>query len=297
MIERTKSLVIDVESGSVGVAVVSSTAGVGSVEFSNRILFPFSSKKRSAEELISQTLQSTRAILSRLGAHAGGVEHVLVVYHAPWSNKSSEAPYAWAPRSLCGPLLAILTQYVGAVPVTQTSSSTVAATITKGILPHTQHLIHSLTGEQSETILTHEGKVMAHATSPNGTNFIHRSLATHAGLSEHQARSALGSNASHLIEAFSSIAHHFIDELSTLSRSFSLTELPRDLIVIAPEPYGQWLAKSLSQSQLLTSIKHFEDGTIRALRPLHFATALQTTAPRDVFLNLAATYEAVRAYA
>jgi hypothetical protein len=147
-------------------------------------------------------------------------------------------------------------------------------------------LVLSVNGEVSELLLVENGHVVGHATAPIGLGTVLRTLKSHAGLSQEEARSALRLN--HPSEAMHSAAAHFADEFKEAARELWQGRGRGTVLVLAHEPGTEWFARALSHRSLADLFP--QGGVVRALRASHVAPYVGSRGTPDAHLYLNALY-------
>jgi hypothetical protein len=136
-----------------------------------------------------------------------------------------------------------------------------------------------------------ERGVVAHATVPHGSHSLLRTLRTHGGLSEAEARSSarLPFDSKHLKEPFGAAAEHYAQQLHAAARDLLSPGQYAHIRVVGAEPMAEWFARALAQSSALAEL--FPQGEVRALRPAHLSPYLQTHSHTpDLMLMLGALF-------
>ena len=175
---------------------------------------------------------------------------------------------------------------LGDVPATVHAHASAAVHGLRALYPDEQNaLLVSINGEVSELILMQDGHVAGHATAPIGLGTILRTLKSHAGLSEHEARSALRLN--HMNEALAVAAEHFAGEFKLAARELMAGQGSSSVFVLAPEPHSEWFGRSLAHKSLADLFP--QGGTVRVLRSNHAAPYVSAHTP-DIHLHLDALY-------
>jgi hypothetical protein len=153
-------------------------------------------------------------------------------------------------------------------------------------------LVCAVTGEVSELMHLDGQGVRGHATFPSGTHSLVRTLRTHGGLSEAEARSAmrLPMDASAVREPFAAAAGEFARHFTDAAKELMSEGEVMRVMVIAPESSVEWFAKALSQDESLAALFP-RGGQVRALRAHHASPhiAAHAEAP-DIHLMLDALF-------
>lgn len=280
---KDRTLVLDIQSGSVGVALCARVDGCGFVEAALRSKFPI--RKHTAEELITHTLSATKYSINTLSSALKNIDQVLIIYHPPWSHSGSVNSL---PTKLTELVVTIIRQHISSAPITHVSSAEIVTSVTQYMLPCARYLIQIVSEEQTEVLITRDGSLESHATLPHGTHIITRTLHTHAGITKAQVPSILTVDPSDLEETLSLLTKHMSGDFFHATKLITRST-PPDMLVVANEPYGEWLAKEFVKN-IISATTLTESGTIRALRSAHFSNTLTGLSSKDIFLNLGVTY-------
>ena len=143
------------------------------------------------------------------------------------------------------------------------------------------YLLCIATHEMTELLRIHNGQVVGHATIPHGINLPLRTLRTHAGLTQNEARRAMGSGH----EALSPAAEHFANEFREIAPELFAGRAPERAWVVSHA--GDFFAKVLSHESISDLFP--EGGIVRALAPHHAHQKLKSPS-QDVFLTLEALF-------
>ncbi len=319
-------LLLDVETGSVASGLVRVSEQQAPKLFAeNRITLPvpatLDSRKllhateRAVEEALlhtattagrlrtsthTPTLQHTSSRVRKQVAQAGEVDRAIIVLAAPWSDftpTKTGSPWTHEPE-LVARLRRAVQQTFGNIPITIRPLGHVVAETTHRIFEQPgEVLFAAFTGEVLELLLAERGAVRARATVPVGVHTLIRTLQSHAGMSPAEARSVLhlarqhptgtpATYAAPLGAAQARIVSHITDAGAEILR-FSLAG---QVVVLAPEPAGEWLARALAAEPSLVAL--FANGaSVRALHTHHLKPHLAAHAPSpDLLLLLEAIY-------
>ena len=265
--ERTV-LILDVESGSVGSALVqlmpdkqpklSGEMRSHAPLSMNRTGLKLSSDIQNAAR---DAVRNAAGVAARLRLHPkaaalGRVGSVAVFLSPPWGkpNLASGAP----------DFMQEMSQYlrgeVGAafadIPVSFYTSAGAAAFGARALFAPEPCLVCSITGEVSELMRMDNEGVRAHATIPTGFNSLLRTLRAHGGISEAEARSAarLPFETKHIKEPFAAAAAHFAGQFKDAAQELLS---PGDVFrvrVIGHEPVGEWFAQAIAMDESLAEL-------------------------------------------
>ena len=132
-----------------------------------------------------------------------------------------------------------------------------------------------VSGEVSELLFTEAGAPKVRATMPVGTHTLLRTLESHGDLSHAEARSLLhltrhaSSPALDIYaEPLAAVGEHFARNLSDILYEVAIHTSPRDVVVVADAPHGEWFARALAEQGFRGDL--FPEGsTVRALHTHH----------------------------
>lgn len=301
--ERTV-LILDVESGSVGSALVqlmpdkqpklSGEMRSHAPLSMNRTGLKLSSDIQNAAR---DAVRNAAGVAARLRLHPkaaalGRVGSVAVFLSPPWGkpNLASGAP----------DFMQEMSQYlrgeVGAAfadtPVSFYTSAGAAAFGARALFAPEPCLVCSITGEVSELMRMDNEGVRAHATIPTGFNSLLRTLRAHGGISEAEARSAarLPFETKHIKEPFAAAAAHFAGQFKDATKELLS---PGDVFrvrVIGHEPVGEWFAQAIAMDESLAELFP-QGGEVRAVRSHHVTEHIEAHAENpDLMLMLNALF-------
>lgn len=293
---ETLALILDIENGSVGSCLAKLTPGHAPHLFGEtRIMVPVMDTRsaatlaRAVEHAASDSLLRASEVAARLRHHGGAapVGKVALFLAAPWGVPNLAAGRPDFSPALLDTLTPRIESLFGAVPTTMHAHASAAVHGLRALYPHEQNaLLVSVNGEVSELLLLKDGRVVGHATAPIGTGTIVRTLKSHAGLSEHEARSAMRLNKAD--EAMSAAAEHFAGEFKHTARELFTTHKSSAVFVLAQEPAGEWFGRSLAHKSLADLFP--EGGTVKVLRSYHAAPYVSAGHAPDIHLSLNALY-------
>ncbi len=288
-------LVLDIENGSVGSGLVRLAHGAAPELFGGRRTTVPLMDTRSAAHLLRAVEHATSdAILhaSEVAArmrHRSSLPHIskaVVFLSAPWGvpNLSLGRPDFAEP--LTQALTARVRALFGDIPMSLHAHASAAVHGLRSLYPEAgKVLLVSINGEVCELILVENGHVAGHATAPAGLNTVLRTLKAHAGLSEHEARSALRLEPT---EATHAAAEHFAGEFKEVARELYGGAGKGDVVVLAHEPGAEWFARALSHRSLADLYP--EGGRVRVIRAGHLAPYVGSLGTLDTHLALNALY-------
>lgn len=289
-------LILDIENGSVGSSLArlssdSAPALFGATRMSVPLMDTRSahSLARAVEHAASESLLHASEVSARLRHHAGAlapVSRVVIFLAAPWGTPNlAQGRPDFAPAF--GELVPRIRSLFGEVPVAMHAHASAAVHGLRAAYPHEERaLLLSVNGEVSELLLLENARVVGHATAPVGAGTVLRTLKSHAGYSEHEARSALRLN--HTSEASEAAAAHFADEFKQAARDLFGGQAHGNVFVLAHEPTAEWFARSLAHRSLAELFP--QGGTVRAMRPGHLTSFVAHHGTQDTHLLLDAIY-------
>lgn len=259
-------LVVDVENGSVGCALVRRAPGqlpklFAETRISLPLLSTFTAHQllKETEKMLREALVQTSGTAARMRNHPKlgnigviGSAHIFVA--APWASarvEDDEFVYTVEPTA-ANMIATAVRDTFGDVP--QSMHAAMAAVMHAserlfGGMPDL--LFSSLTGEMTELNIAREGKIVARATMPIGKHLVLRTVQTHGGVSRAEAESALalarhGHSGAPLEEALEVAAHTFATEFSSAAREIKHTHPMHGILLVAQEPVGEWAARALA---------------------------------------------------
>ena len=297
-------LILDVENGSAGSALVQLAPDKQPKLFGEvRSHAPLGSRVTGA--LLSSTIKKAASdairhageVAARIRLHPktaplGTVGSVAVFSAPPWGkpNLGQGAPdfMPEMQQYLRGELDAVFDD----VPFSFYTSAGATAFGVRSLFAPEPCLVCTITGEVSELMRMDGQGVRAHATFPSGLHALLRTLRTHGGLSEAEARSAarLPFDSKHIREPFAAVALEFAGHFkNTVKELLSPGDLLR-VRVVGAEPAGEWFARALAANESLAEL--FPDGgEVRALRSHHLTEHLGAHAEvPDLLLMLDALF-------
>lgn len=250
-------MLLDIENGSVAGALVRVSPGVAPSLFGERRMHLPISVSHDAESLRQKVTHAAYAIVqdlarvaARLRGHEktsaiGTVERVAVFVSAPWGVPDLSAGTPHFNEPLLADIRTGIQTYF-AVPASFHTHASAALQGVRVLLPYEEsYLIHMPTGEITETLSVEQGRVAAYATLPVGRHTLLRTLQTHAGLSEPEARSALRLLPPHLAQPLRSAQRHFAEAFIPQATELNWGAHERVYVVSHD---GAWLARTLAES-------------------------------------------------
>jgi hypothetical protein len=304
-------LVVDIESASVAAALVVLAPGQLPKLFAeSRVILPMSERlivgalAKEVEEGASSVIGAVSLTAARL-RNAGGadsklktklvdmgqVSRAVIFFSPPWTApEQARGGLVWRHEPA---LFAHLKQEIegvfGKIPITPHAFGEAAVGALHSLFEQSEEfLLCTVTGEVTELLCVEDGVVRAHATIPTGLHLPVRTLKSHAGLSTHEAHSALAlereRDDGHAMRgvtaaAAGEFATRFAEAVNTLA-----TEKPmQEVLVVAIEPQGEWFARALGQVALAKPFT--SESTVRALRTHHLVPYITARASTpDLFL-------------
>lgn len=282
--EKTVAI-LDIESGSVGAALARLSRNDAPKLFGEtRVSIPLL-HTRSVDVLaqeIEKAIQSALVNISEIAANVRGyetiasqgeIDRVAVFLSPPWAAmhlSGGGADYAEPMRRAAAENIV---STLGALPTTFHPFGVAAAHGTALIFgtdnPLVLCLVHS---EVSELLSLSDRSLVGRSTVPAGFHTLVRTLVSHGGVSQSEAHSFMrlkNHGSTHmlyepLVAAKKDLTSLFADALVEVAPQSGAG----GIIVLAPEPTGDLLARSLAEHDSLTNIFP-GGGVVRALRPEH----------------------------
>lgn len=299
-------LIVDVESGSVGCALARIIPGEAPKLFAeSRVALPIFNTLSSAtlvgeiEKTAREMITHASLVAARLRGHEsvaqmGIVSSALVFCSPPWTSlTTNNQGLGWEHEpAVASAIRDAIKDVFGDVPVSFHAFGTAAMHASNTLFQNqNEFLLCTVGGELAELLLVDGGHLAGHATLPIGQHTVLRTLQHHAGISAQEARSALrlrGHNA--FAEPLEATATHLEKEFGGAVDEMLGEHFVHGILVIAPEPLGEWFARALSQAQSLAEI--FPHGTaVQALHTRHLAPYLAAHAALpDLLLMLEALF-------
>jgi hypothetical protein len=307
--EGSTVLILDVENGSVGSALVRVSPHEAPKLFGEkRVHTPFL-KSHAASSIVSEVERAAEAALAhaaevaaRVRVHAsephGTISHTAVFLSPPWATMPTgfeELPHPISQRVYDS----LITALGPGASVSFHPFATAGAHLVPSLYPHEErYLLCIVSGEVTELVAMqstpYQRQLLGHATLPFGQNAILRTLNTHAGLTPVEALSALKlarhGTMSHLHEPLTSLAIHLAGEFEEVARELAAQGELRSVFVVGSEPTAEWVAKALAEHASLDTLFP-QGGTVRAVRGSHISPYIAVHAPKpDIALLLEALF-------
>jgi hypothetical protein len=208
---------------------------------------------------------------------------------APWGVPNLQAGKPDFAAAVSDSIAPHIQSLFGNVPIVPHTHASAAVHGMRALYPQEGNtILLSVNGEVSELVSLQDSRVVGHATAPSGLGTVLRTLKSHAGLSEHEARSAL--KLGHASEALDVAAAHFAGEFKEAIQNLEGTHEATSVFVLAHEPGAEWFAKALSHRSLSDVFP--KGGVVRALRNHQVAPYVSTSGIPDLHLSLDALYTA-----
>jgi len=316
--------ILDVESGSVGAALVRTSATLQPRLFAEvRIPVP-AMRAVSGAALAAQVEHAAREALCHVSVVAArvrnapqvslhrveelsdlsAIERVAMFLHPPWAGVDFDQLGKVLPGAIpefFDVAQTLSEETFGTVPLTLYSFGASAAPLLHSLYAvEGSCLVCTLTGEMTELVVVGPDGVVGHGTIPLGTHFLSRTLASHGGFSLSEAHSALsllarGGIHAQSMEPLSAAASHFMREFSDAASELVSSHSTKQVFLVAPRGAGQWLAQAMTESD--TTNVFPKGGTIRAVGPQHLTphVAAHGSSP-DTALLVAALFIDARLY-
>lgn len=297
-------LILDVESGSVGSALVQlmqdkqpkilgQTRSHAPLSMSRSGRQLFSNIQNAARDAVRNAAEvAARLRLHPKAAPLGQVGLAAVFLSPPWGKPNLESGAPDFMQDMSRYLRSEIGAAFDDIPVSLYTSAGAATFGARALFAPEPCLVCSITGEVSELMRMDSEGVRAHATIPTGFNSLVRTLRTHGRFSEAEARSAarLPFGTRHIKEPFAAAAAHFAGEFKDAAQELLS---PGDVFrvrVIGHEPTGEWFARALSMDEPLAELFP-QGGEVRAVRSHHLTPYIDTHAEiPDLILMLDALF-------
>lgn len=300
-------LLLDVENGSVGSALVRLSPAeppklFGETRFNTPLGMSRSSGGlfKDVRAAVREAVRSASEVAARVRTHAevaplGTVEHAAIFMAAPWGRPNlAEGRPDFLPE-----MTAVVAEEVarsfGYIPISLYTDTDAAAFGARAVMAPERTgeacLVCVITGELTELMRMDSSGVAAHATIPTGSHALLRTLRTHSGLSEHEARSAakLQFKTPHLREPFAAAGAHFAGHFKEAAQEIVQPGDVLRVIVVGADPAAEWFALALAEDSLSELFP--QGGEVRALRTRHLSPHIAAHAQHpDAMLMLAALF-------
>jgi hypothetical protein len=261
-------LLLDIESGSVGGALVRISGEEKPKLFGEtRALLPVG-MSLSAKHLASQVEQALKEVVRHLSEVAGRLRNAthtearpigavgatVALMAAPWGVPDLQAGKPRFMQEIAEMVDKAVEARLGRLPLSTYTTAGAAAWGQTALLDLEPTLLLLLGGEVSE-LMHLQGGVVAHATMPVGEHFLLRTLRSHAGFSEPEARSAarLPFATSSLRAPFDAAGEHLSQQFALAARSLN-QNLPTRVRVVGEEHAAEWFARALSASNAVDEL-------------------------------------------
>lgn len=307
--EGNTVLVLDVENGSVGSALVRVSPHEAPKLFGEkRVHTPFfkshatSSIVGEVERAAERALEHAAEVAARVRVHAsepqGTISHAAVFLSPPWGTMPTG--FEELPHPITQHLYdALITMLGPAASISFHPFATAGAHMVPSLYPHEErYLLCIVSGEIIEIVAMqstpYERQLLGHATLPFGQNAIIRTLNTHAGLSPAEALSALKlvrhGHTAHMHEPLTSLAMLLAGEFEEVANKLAAQGGLRSVFVVGNEPTAEWVAKALVEHASLDTLFP-EGGTVRAVKGSHISPYIAVHAAKpDIALLLEALF-------
>jgi hypothetical protein len=302
--ERTL-LLLDVESGSVGVALAHLKEGSGPALFAEQrthlalpstlsgALIAKQIERAAHEALAHATLVAARLRGNEKTASMGELAGASVFLGAPWGVPNLAAGKPDFSPHLQKFLTSEIESFADGTPLSfYTNADAVAY---HKMLSHAGGtiLLAVLRGEIMELILLGRDGVLGYGTLPIGAHSLYRTLHTHAGLSLAEIPAVLAlakQSASPYFEPLEAAERHLVEQFASGVESLASVDAPHEVLIVAVEPLGSWFARALEHDASLGGL-FAPEATVRTLGARHAAAHLAVHAPiPDLHLALAALF-------
>ncbi|MSR70855.1 hypothetical protein EXS62_02340 [Candidatus Kaiserbacteria bacterium] len=298
-------LVLDVENGSVACALLRLTPGAQPKLFGERrVHLPLAMSRTggglaaSVEKALEQALYEIAEVAGRLRNAAAGQAHkeelsaighvsqASIIMSPPWGKPNLESGRPDFLEDMTDSVSGAVGRSFGAVPVSFYTSAGAAAYGVRALFGTQPSLVCVVTGEMTELLGLDEAGVVAHATMPHGSHALLRTLRSHGGYSEAEARSAarLPFDSKHLREPFGAAAEHAAHHFRDAARECVAPGQYSRIRVVGGDAAAEWFARALSATDSLSEL--FPKGEVRALRSQHVSpfVAAHAAAPDTMLL-------------
>ncbi len=281
--ERTL-LVLDIENGSAGSALLRLSPGAQPKLFGERRMMTPVTFTRSGSALAADieratllAMQNAAEVSARIRNNAtaaalGDIDSVAVFMAPPWGTPDLSGGKPSFMPAMQDFTRGRVRDTFGELPVSFYTSAGAAAFGARALMTKEPCLVCAVTGEVSQLLQMDGQGVRAHATFPSGLHSVLRTLRSHGGLSEQEARSVmrLPMQTPHMQEPFAAAAGEFSQYFKDAARGLIIPGDVLRVMVIAPDASADWFAQALSTDQSLAEL--FPDGgEVRALRANHAA--------------------------
>ena len=299
-------LLLDVESGSVGSALVRLSATEQPKLFGEiRVAVPLGASRsgeslaKAVEAAAREAVRNASEVAARIRTHnkkvapQGVVERAVLFLSAPWGTPNlAEGRPVFLP-SMTDVLATEVARSFGHLPSSLYTAAGAAAFGARTTMGEEPCLVCMVTGELTELMRMDKSGVAAHATIPTGSNNLLRTLKSHGTISEHEARSAarLPFETAHVREPFKAAASHFAEHFKDAAKEMLAPGDISHVRVVASEPASNWFARALAQDTSLAELFLPRGGEVRALQVRHLSPHIAAHAESpDSMLMLGALF-------
>lgn len=301
-------LILDIESGSVAAGLVRiSQKNPPKLFAETRVHIPIL-KTRDALVLAKEVGRATEEALAHVSliaarirtnnklAGVGEVTRASVFLGTPWSDLALGRNPGWNHEPvLVARIQKTLSAFFGDMPTSFHAFGTAAIHSLNTLFePDGHFLLCNINGEVAELLSVQDGALRGRATIPVGTRLLIRTLQSHGGMSAAEAHSALtlARNAPIYTEPLSAAADHFSAAFRESIKNIAEHGQIRGTLIIAPEPAGSWVARTLAEQLKEENNNPFAPGaTVRALHAHHLTPHLAAHGPTpDLYLSMEALF-------
>lgn len=296
----TTVLILDIESGSVAVALVHVPGtGMPKVIAYKREQVPLLSTRSSStiaislEKALMHSLSYIAEVAARMRLYAGTepfgtVKSAVVFFAAPWGTPNLATRKAAFVPGMREFTASEIRSIFGDIAVSFYTSADALVYGNGRIGRSADTLIASMRGELLELLLVNNGGPEAYSTVPLGTRSILRTLKTHGQLNEHEAHSmlVLAHAADDMAyEPLAAAGHHLSETFAEGAALLVPAGAATNIVVVGEHPLGEWFARNLAQNKRVTDL-FAEESTVEALRAHHMGVLLEPTPVQDPFILL-----------
>ena len=279
-------LVLDMESGSVAATLVHVQKELCPRLFGEiRVNLPVSHSVRGSnlvtqiEKVLHDVIRHISEVAARVRTHEetqelGRVERSIVFLAPPWGRPNLYSGKPEFMDQMSAVVRASTESRLGRMPISFYTTAGLATFGNSILFEPEPALLLVVGGEVSELLHFDGSQVRAHATVPVGTHSLIRTLRTHGGLSELEARSAarLPFETPHLREPFHAAAFHIGSYVASATKDV-LQGNVRKVRIVGEDVAAHWFAQALAVYEPLGAFFP-QGGEIRALRAAHLTPHL-----------------------
>ena len=297
-------LLLDVENGSVGAALVRLEPGQQPRLIGEHREYMRAPATRDSSSLMQSIGTTARTVLGKVGEvasrlrgssslqarDAGVISEAKIFLSAPWGLPNLADKPVFVPsmeqlvrESLVGPL--------GGTPVSLHTAAGGMFGGARQVIPHGESYLLALVGSEiSELLLVADGAPAVYATTPLGRHTVVRTLRTHAGMSDHEAHSMFALTRGPAHEAATEASRHFAEGFADAAGDMLSRTPASKVFVVAHGKSGEWFARALSESQAVSELFP-RGGVVRALGTRHVSPLLTAHSHNpDLVLGLEALF-------